>query len=123
MGLEFVWFVFGLYNPASGFLGLYFGDLVLKTAPAGPPIYILLDGADTRGDIELPREAEVNEIPTCEAPRRLDGIGVAGDVPTAPLEECKLGFAEEQKRTAPPLAHCCNGGVDEVELSPTLNNT
>ena len=50
-------------------------------------------------------------------------IGVAGAVPTGTFEEFKLGFAGEEKRTPPTLAHCCIGGVDEIGLSPTLNNT
>ena len=45
----------------------------------------------------------------------------AGDTPSAKLEACKLGFPEEGNRRPAPLDHCCNGGVDEVELSPRLN--
>ena len=75
------------------------------------------------GDAELPRELEMNGGPTCEDPRRLDWIGVAAPIPTAMLEESKLELAVEGNRTPPFRVQCCNGGVDEVELSPTLKST
>ena len=75
------------------------------------------------GDAELPRELEMNGGPTCEDPRMLDWIGAAAPIPTVTPEEIKLELEEEGNLTPPFLVQCCNGGVDEVEVSPTLKTT